>query len=146
MSHVWVNVTFKASEEVKKKLMLIGHVHIMIFIAQSITQQKKKKGKKEKRSNSKKLSARPCLHPPKPIIDVHLQYTLKIAKTHTLYTAYLAHTHINFQLHLHNFELVPHATHCACPGFSVSTAFLHRSVCLSACVIEKKQGRYYNLI
>lgn len=41
--HVWVNVTLKAWEEVKKKLMLVGHVYIMIFIAQSITQQKKRK-------------------------------------------------------------------------------------------------------
>lgn len=41
--------------------MLVGHVYIMIFIAQSITQQKilknvKKKKKKEERFNNKKLS------------------------------------------------------------------------------------------
>lgn len=34
-SHMWVHVTLKAWEEVKKKLMLVGHMYIMIFIAQS---------------------------------------------------------------------------------------------------------------
>lgn len=40
-SRVGVSVTSKAWEEVKKKLMLVSRVYIIIFIAQSITQQKK---------------------------------------------------------------------------------------------------------
>lgn len=45
----------KAWEEVKKKLMLVGHVYFMIFIAQSYHTTKKKK-EKEKGNNSKTLS------------------------------------------------------------------------------------------
>lgn len=48
--HVRVNVTLKAWEEVKKKLMLVGHMYFMIFIAQSYhTTKKKKKERKIKR-------------------------------------------------------------------------------------------------
>lgn len=88
--------------------MLVGHVYIMIFIAQSITQQKKI----IKKNNSKRCPCS-CFRTSwamfKPIIRVHLQYTLNIAYTHTLYTAYLAHTHIQFQMHLRNFNLgMPH--------------------------------------
>lgn len=121
--------------------MLVGQMYIMIFIAQSITQQK--------RNNRKKLSlqlfvgpAWPCLHPPKHIICVHLQYTLNIAKTHTLYTAYLAHTHIQFQLHLHHFNLgMPHTVltqdfqsvqHCHWPWLDES-AFLLLCMCVCMC-------------
>lgn len=87
--------------------MLVGHVYNMIFIAQSITQQKKIIKKYSKRCPCSCFRTSWAMF--KPIIGVHLQYTLNIAYTHTLYTAYLAHTHIKFQLHLRNFNLgMPH--------------------------------------